>query len=219
MRHPLVLSLLGLVLFAARVDAIVYTVEPDDFANGAALTTVSPHVTLSTLDQFDQVVPLFTVTAETDPFGFAPSGTKVFAHAGVGFWIDTRKLRMDFTQPVSSLSLGFAGGTNFDTDFGLLNVYNTSGTLLDSFLSGGMAPGQKTTLGITRPTNDIAYAVAYSVPGDGPFGPFGRLDALTFDTSVPEPGAVASLVVLPLVLSTRARSRHLARRTTRRIDR
>lgn len=199
-------AVLGLMVLAGRSPAAVYVVEPDDYAAGTALTSASPHVTLSTLDQNNDVVPLFTVTSAEDGFGFAPTGTRVFAHAGVGFWIDTRKLRMDFTQPVSSISLGFAGGTNFDTDFGLLNVYNSANVLLDSDLTAGMGPGQKETLAVSRPTNDIAYAIAYSVPGDGPHGPFGRLDALVFDTAVPEPAA-ASLLLAALPLAGRRRGR------------
>jgi hypothetical protein len=45
---------------------------------------------------------------------------------------------------------------------------------------------------VVTPINDIAYAVAYSVPGDGPHGPFGVLDALTFDIAVPEPATAGA---------------------------
>ena len=194
MLRTVALMMLAVLMLALRSESAIYMVEPDDYADGTALTSVNAKVAFSTLDQDDVVVPLFTVTAEEDGFGYAPTGTKVFAHAGVGFWLDIRKLRMDFAEPVSSISLSFAGGTNFDTDFGLLNVYNGSNVLLDSYLTAGMGPGQKETMTIRRPINDIAYAIAYSVPGDGPYGPFGRLDALVFDTAVPEPAAGGALL-------------------------
>jgi hypothetical protein len=205
LRHIFV-TVLAVFALIGHAEAAIYMVEPDDYADGTALTSVNPKVTLSTLDQDNVVVPLFTVTAAPDGFGFAPTGTKVFAHVGVGFWLDIRKLRMDFAEPVSSISLGFAGGTNFDTDFGLLNVYNSSNVLLDSDLTAGMGPGQKETMSINRPINDIAYAIAYSVPGDGPYGPFGRLDALVFDTAVPEPAA-GGLLLTAVGLMVRRRRR------------
>jgi hypothetical protein len=179
-------TLLALALLCGEGRAALVTIEPDNFPDRTALTNVSPYVTLNTLDTNNQVVPLFTVTttggdsATTD---LSPTGTQVFAHANVPFFNTSRKLQADFNGTTSSVSIAFAGGTPFTTETGRLEIYGESGNLLDTILTAPTGYGQFATLSVTRPTADIARAVAYSENS------FGRLDALSFETPVPEPSA------------------------------
>jgi MYXO-CTERM domain-containing protein len=176
---------------AARGQLI--TIEPDNYAAGTALTNVSPHVTLMTLDGDDEQVPLFTVTSadgDSATTDLSPTGSRVFAHSNVPFWNDVRKLEADFNGTTSSVSVSFAGGTPFTNEIGRLEVYGPAGNLLDFDVTGPTGYGQFETLSITRPTADIARAVVYTSEGS-----FGRLDALAFNTPVPEPGALGLLAL------------------------
>ncbi len=162
-----------------------YVLEPDDYPNGTVLTTVLPQVRLGTTLSDNIVVPLFTVTATDDSMHYAPTGVRVFAHTNIPFWISDRRMRMDFDPPVAFVRLAFAGGTAFDTDFGRLEIYDAADQLLDTYVTGPRGPGEVEEMQLVRPAGDIAYAIAYSVPGGGPYGPFGRLDHLVFGPFMP----------------------------------
>ena len=183
----------GLALLCGEGRAALVTIEPDNFPDRAALTNVSPYVTLNTLDTNNEVVPLFTVTAtggDSATTDLSPTGTQVFAQANVPFFNVNRKLQADFNGVTSSVSIAFAGGTPFTTETGRLEIYGEAGNLLDTIRTAPTGYGQFATLSVTRPTADIARAVAYSENS------FGRLDALTFETPVPEPST--GLVVAAL---------------------
>lgn len=135
-------------------------VEPDDYAQGTALNTVNPAVTLSAIG--DGIGADSSVTARDRPF--TSTGTKVFHHLipSVGWssaWTAaSRMLRMDFTSPVSTLHLDAVA--NSPQDFGRLDVYSASGQLLDRYTTAELTSGQVETMTVRRPTADIAYAIA-----------------------------------------------------------
>ncbi len=159
-----------------------HVLEPDSYVAGTALNTVNPGVTLAVLDQTNALLP-FAVTSTYDSFQFAPTGRLVFAHAGVQFFGDTRRLRMTFADQVDRLALDFAGGNAVTAEFGRLEAYDAAGNLLATYVTEPRLGGQLETMSIVRPAADIAYAIAYT-PLAG--GSFGRLDNLRFGDS-PEP--------------------------------
>ena len=114
----------------------------------------------------------------------------MFAHVGVPFFYSDRKLRMDFNGLVSYVGILFQGGNNLVTERGQLDVFGITGNLLRSYVTQPLLGGQTELMAITEPIPDIAWASAYTVAGDNPFG---RLDALTFGTPVPEPSSMALL--------------------------
>jgi hypothetical protein len=89
---------------------------------------------------------------------------KVFANNSIVLgnnidtWNASRQLRIDFPNPVSSLSLkAYAAGIS--ASFARLEIYNSSGQLLDRFTSGALSSAG-TTLSLRRGEGDIAYAIA-----------------------------------------------------------
>ncbi|HEX5223312.1 MAG TPA: PEP-CTERM sorting domain-containing protein [Verrucomicrobiae bacterium] len=189
-----------LVTFAGRALTLI---EPDGFSGSTILNHVSPQVSLITAGE-DNVPFPFDVTASYDGFGYTSTGTNVFGHAGIPFWNNYRRLRMDFSNPANFIAIDFIGGWSFTNDTGRMDVFNSAGTLLESYITSPLAAGSIETMTISRPAGDIAWAVAY-VPLDG--GDFGRLDNLRFMV-VPEPG-VAVLLLLGGSVCLR---RNLARR-------
>lgn len=185
------------VWVARNSPAAIYIIEPDNYANGTVLNHVFPAVNLTTAGSDNLPIPpiSFDVTASYDGFGFASTGTNVFGHAGVQFWNTNRRLRMDFTTPVSLLSIDFIGGDLFTNDVAQLDAYNSSGILLASYISSPRASDSVETLTISRLAGDISWAVAYSGPGNGDFI---RLDNLQF-TTVPEPSTTMLLLLIGTV--------------------
>jgi hypothetical protein len=176
---------LALVLAAASpATADLIIVEPDDFAVGADLSNPAKGLHLSTALSDNSPVPLFVVRAAAD--NLASTGKLVFSHVGIPFFNDIRRLRMDFDTPASAITIDYIDSGFFGTEFAHLNVYGKGGVLLQSVTSGVHPAGVVEPLSITRPTNDIQFAVAYS---DGLT--FGRFDFLRTEVGptavVPEP--------------------------------
>src|SRR5262245_4964424 len=84
-----------------QVNAQNYVIEPDNYTNGTVLNPVIAPVSLTTAGADNLPIPPapFDVTAAVDGFGFASTGTNVFAQGGVYFWNTSRRLRMDFNSP------------------------------------------------------------------------------------------------------------------------
>ena len=181
-------SLLLLLTSSWFAHGQTFVLDPDSYAAGTVLNTIIPQVSLITvgpnnLPHFD---PGFNVTVAEETFPFQPpTGDSVFAHAGVGFWYTERRLRMDFNGLVSSMSIAFQGGNSITPEVGQLEAYNASGQLIATYTTQSLLGGQVETMSVNRLNPDIAWAVAYSLPGDSHFG---NLDHLVFTgVLVPEP--------------------------------
>lgn len=167
-----------LLLSGAAAEIIV---EPDNYAHATELTSIVPQVTLNTTLSDNVPVPLFVVTATDDSF----TGRRVFAHFNIPFFTNERRLRMDFSGLVSSISLEFIAGNALTDHIGRLEAYNSQNALLATYVTSALT-GTAETMFLSRSETDIAWAVAYSDPGGSPFG---RLDHLVFSdpVMVPEP--------------------------------
>jgi hypothetical protein len=181
--------LLELPLLAVEPTIVI---EPDAYTNGAVLNFVNPAVNLIIADHNNALLP-FGVQAATSIFPFAPpTGTNVFAAGGVPFFNNDRRLRMDFAGLVSTLSIDFQGGSSGLAEQGMLSVYDLNNVLLGSYTTAGLLGGQIETMNITRPNPDIAYAVAWTITANSPFG---RLDHLVFNAPIPVPEPSALWIV------------------------
>jgi len=163
-------------------------IEPYDYPNGTVLTASAEEVILSATASDNQPVSIWPVTADIDPFGYAPTGQMVFSHAHICFWNTDRRLRMDFAQPVSTIQLTAGGGSIFTSCQGRLEVYDIHFNLLDVYQTAPLTANQFETMLIFRPANDIYHAIAYSTGSNS----FGRLDHLEF--AIPEPYSLLLLV-------------------------
>ena len=67
-------------------------------------------------------------------------------------------MRIDFTTPVTTLSLDAV--SNSTADYGRLEIYDANDNLLARYTTQALAPGQHETMTLSRPTADIAYAIA-----------------------------------------------------------
>jgi len=144
------------------------SIEPDDHTDDSTLlNNVIPEVTLSAqgIGVADNSVTARTVAATS-------TGNRAFAlfakpagglnHSGfTEEWTSTtRQLRMDFSSPVTTVSIDAVG--NSAGDIGRLEIYDTNDQLLARYTTGSLSAGTVETMTLSRATADIAYAVARS---------------------------------------------------------
>ena len=137
---------------------LVRRIEPSQYAELTLLNSINAQATLTAVGS---EVSNNEVRARTT--GRAPAG-KVFANNSVVLgnavdtWNPSRQLRIDFSVPVSSLSIkAYAAGGS--ASFARLEIYNSAGELLDRYTTSALSSGGA-TLTLRRPEGDIAYAVA-----------------------------------------------------------
>lgn len=195
------LTILLLCALAPLANAILITVEPDDYAAGAELTNVSPYVTLNVVyPDFpgSYVGPIFADNdgALGDPNYVAPTGNLTFGnHAFFVFGEapDYGGFKMTFNQAVSNVSLL----ANNEYPPGLSAIwaaFDYEGNII-----GQGGAGQGVPLGETFEINiDLNDIWGVIVGGDASTAAI-NFDHLTFEVddlvSVPAPAPLLLLLI------------------------
>lgn len=122
----------------------------------------------------------------------ANSGTGIFDHP----YVD---IRIDFASPVSQVGLGWWDPNIAGNE---LLVYNAAGVLLESapIPTGPPGGGFATFRGISRPANEIAYAIMHISGGNDIYG----IDNVSYG-QVPEPSCAMLMLASGLVCLRRNR--------------
>ena len=196
----LVRSLCTLVLMMASSAGAAIICDADGASYGELISDSFSDVTLSAVGSAADG----EVYACTDAFR-ASTGSNVFAWSSGGTiypqWSDNVGLRADFAYPVHQVSIDIIG--NNGGDYGILEAYDVSGTLLSERLSPVLTDGEVFTAEIVRPSADIAYVIARGRIEEGVHQTV-HLDNLT---AVPEPGTLGLLLLGGLGLIRRSRGR------------
>jgi hypothetical protein len=124
-------------------------VEPDSFAAGTVLNTIIPQATLHAIGSTGADLAPNTVLSSTG--AFASTGTRVFGSSvGGTIWTDDDfRLRIDFTAPVSSVSIDAISDDTLDV--GRLEIYNSSNVLLATVITSELVgAGQFATMTANR---------------------------------------------------------------------
>lgn len=134
-------------------------VEPDDVPTGTDVDTLNAQVTLSAIGSgVDN--PHVTTGVELQ----TSTGWQVFRNYltpswSVSEWTEQdRRLRMDFTTPVSTLSLDAI--SNSSADYGRLEIYDSNDNLIGRYTTDAISAGTWETMTLSRHQGDIAYAIA-----------------------------------------------------------
>jgi len=192
MNKRLMRQLVGLALAVSTsiAHAILITVDPDDFTDGADISNAFPGITLSAIDGGSNVITTSSVFSQISPL--ASTGTQVFGHDGifVETWANglVGDLRIDFIQATDYVSLDIIANNGFDPGF--LEAYDSAGTLLGSFITlGNLGPGTSETASISSSSVNISYVIASGLSGNDV-----ALDNLIYNSAtVPEPATLALL--------------------------
>ncbi|MCG8649883.1 MAG: hypothetical protein MI861_08620, partial [Pirellulales bacterium] len=152
------------------------SIEPDDFPVGASLIDAVSGVTLSAINSAGNPRPGVPISALADTD--ASTGTSVIGNTTSTWFSGSSLLQIEFDEPVERISIDYISKFGLGS-MGQLQVFDSSGTLLDTYTTAELDTGQVETMTLTRPSADIARAVA------SPQTTFGLLDNLRF--GIPEP--------------------------------
>ncbi len=162
-------------------DTLINRIDPDLFTVGTELTNAFPGVTLTTVID-DQNGPSGFKISPVEKFFGSPFRDNVLSHSGVGFFNSFRRLRLDFYEPVSAVSVDFLGAQSaFSSTYGFLEAFDASGQSLGAMRTRALFGASSQRIRIGFESNQIAYAVAY---GDDTFlnsSPFGRIERASFE--------------------------------------
>lgn len=170
-----------------EVDFFWETISADDHALGTDLSNISSNVTIVSAGS-DNVHQSFKIRAAQEPM--KEEGIHVFAHEGVSFFNDNRRLRMDFYEPVRAVSVDVTGNSDLSDTYGRLEIFDENDVSMGFIRTGALAADELENLTLSRPSADIAWAVAYSDENFLSSSPFGRLDNLRFE--VPEQKSITN---------------------------
>ena len=192
MKQSLMKLFVGMfALITSSAQAILITVDPDDYADGTDISNAASGITLSAIDGGFNVIETSAVFSQTSDL--ASTGTRVFGHDGifVQTWANglVADLRIDFLQATDFVSIDIIANNGFDPGF--LKAYDSMGTLLDSFTTqGDLGSGTPETATVATASADIAYIIASGLSSNDV-----ALDNLTYNstTAVPAPSVLALL--------------------------
>ena len=148
--------------------------DPDDYEELVELNEVHSQVTLTSIG--DGVARTAVYARTRSP---SSTGSRVFAHALDATTISAewtqqdRRLQMDFTEPIATLSLDAVA--NSDGDLGRLEIYDLNDQLLARYTTASLGSGDVETMTLSRAAGDISYAIA-----SGHAGTAIRFDNLQF---------------------------------------
>jgi hypothetical protein len=208
----LVASMLLFTLTPLAANALVITLEPDDYAPGTDLSTVSPYVTLQSITPTYPGVEINSIHADDDgalgdPDYVAPTGNLTFGNHGFfvfGTEPDVGGFSMSFHQAVNSVSLL----ANSEYPPGLLAIwaaFDQAGNIIGTGSAGNGVPLGE-TFGIDIVLDGIWSVV---VGGDDSMAAI-NFDHLVFEfddpIDVPAPGTLILLLSGLLVMALRNKS-------------
>ena len=163
-----------------------HKIEPNDYPEGTTLNGVNARASVSAIGSDADGAIVQARSSLKFPSALKTFwGKSIVAGGFVETWTSsTRQMRVDFTQPVTSVSLrALSAGPN---SMGRLSAFNAAGQLIGRYTTAALGSGKHELMSIARPVADIAYVIA-----GGHAGREVVLDTLTWG-----PGASATTNVL-----------------------
>jgi len=160
-------------------------INPDDYPLNSDVSNASPYVTIVSAGS-DNVPQGFKIRVVQR--SFSTPGDYIFAHEGVGFFNENRRMRMDFYHPANGVSIDFIGNSDSTPTYGRLEIFNSANQSLGWVRTDPLGSGKKQRLSLNSNGN-IAWALAYPEDSYLSSSPFGMLENL--EVIVPEHATVS----------------------------
>ena len=135
------------------------TIEPDDFNQGHIFYDPIDGITLSAIG--GEIAPSLSDVAARNSTLSSTGGRGFYNYASGSWsnvWSDQRQLRIDFTSPVSRVSIDATA--QLDGDVGVLELYDTDDNLLGRYTTSQMIAGSSETMVVELDLPTAAYAIA-----------------------------------------------------------
>lgn len=165
----------AVITMTGPAHATLISAEPDDFAVGTVVVDTFPGLSLAVEGRPGSGVQVLDGFSPFNGRNLATTGSSVFgqlprhsADVPQGWDALNGLLRLDFAAPTDFVQIDLIFD---DDDFGRLSVFDNTGSLLDSvFVTGdGRGPTAFQTATVSRPSADIAYALAGGDLGEALF--------------------------------------------------
>ncbi len=163
----------------------VASINPDNYPLNTDVSNALPYVTIISAGA-DNVPQGFKIRVVQR--SFSPAGDYIFAHEGVGFFYEDRRMRMDFYHPARGVSIDVIGNSDQTPTYGRLELFNSNNESLGFVRTQALGAGKRERLTLSSAANDVAWALAYSDNTYLNSSSFGMLENL--EVVIPEKSAV-----------------------------
>ncbi len=140
-------------------------IEPDDHAPNSSITNAQAGIALTAIGSAAAGTDVYSRGISQGTTGSRVFGACSFVNSNDACSIyqtewtgRTRQLRIDFSSPVSNVSIDAL--SNNAADFGRLSIYDSNDNLLSRYTTESLSSGQSETMRLSRAEADIAYAIA-----------------------------------------------------------
>ncbi|MFM8573640.1 MAG: cadherin domain-containing protein [Pirellula sp.] len=143
---------------------------------GAELANVFPNATLTVADSNNKNIGFAVRTAQKNDNAGNP--IRVLSSEGIPWFDNGSRLKVMFYREANAVSIEAIAAETLKYSFGRIDIYDKNDTLLGSRSTLPLIGTDRQTIGFSRPTADIKYAIIFTdttPPDSSPFGPFDKL--------------------------------------------
>lgn len=140
------------------------------------LANTFPNATLTVADSNNKNIGFKVKAQATTDNAFNP--IKVLASEGIPWFDNGSRLKVMFYREANSVSIEALAAETLKVSYGRIDIYDKNDNLLGSKSTNPLTGIERQTIGFTRPTADIKYAIIFTdttAPNTSPFGKFDKL--------------------------------------------
>lgn len=142
------------------------------------LANAFPNATLTVADSNNKNIGFKVKAQATTDNAFNP--IRVLASEGIPWFDDSDRLKVMFYREANSVSVEAIAAESSRFSIGRIDIYDKDNNLLGSRSTAPLAGTARQTIGFTRPTADIKYAIIFTDNTVQDTSPFGKFDKLRY---------------------------------------
>ena len=142
------------------------------------LANTFPNATLTVADANNKNIGFKVKAQATNDANSNP--IRVLASEGIPWFDDGSRLKVMFYREANSVSIEAIAAETLRVSYGRIDIYDKDNNLLGSRSTNPLAGTQRQTIGFTRPSADIKYAIIFTDTTLADTSPFGKFDKLRY---------------------------------------
>jgi hypothetical protein len=142
------------------------------------LANAFPNATLTVADANNKNIGFKVKAQATTDNNFNP--IRVLASEGIPWFDDGSRLKVMFYREANSVSIEAIAAETLKVSYGRIDIYDKDNNLLGSRSTNPLTGTERQTIGFTRPSADIKYAIIFTDTTLANTSPFGAFDKLRY---------------------------------------
>lgn len=142
------------------------------------LANTFPNATLTVADANNKNIGFKVKAQATNDANLNP--IRVLASEGIPWFDDGSRLKVMFYREANSVSIEAIAAETLKVSYGRIDIYDKDNNLLGSRSTNPLTGTQRQTIGFTRPSADIKYAIIFTDTTLDNTSPFGKFDKLRY---------------------------------------